>query len=69
MPLRSPLFEAKVEVQLGHPGSYNPDVITNKEVHGKMDKETGSLNATTTGKKTKISHFFKKLDQPEVAGI
>ena len=65
-------LKRRLRYSFGHLGSYNPDVITNKEahmVHGNTNKETGSSNATTTGEKTKISHFFKKLDQPKVAGI
>ena len=65
-------LKRRLRYSFGHPGSYNPNVITNKEahmVHENMNKETGSSNATTTGKKTKISHFLKKLDQPKVAGI
>ena len=39
----------------GHPGSFNPAVITNKEAHmiyGKMENETGSSQAVGIHKKT-----------------
>ena len=51
----------------GHPGSFNPAVITNKEAHmiyGNMNKEAGSSQATGLVKKkrSKISDFFPKLN-------
>ena len=39
----------------GHPGSFNPAVITNKEVHtiyGNINNETGSSQAAGFHKKT-----------------
>ena len=47
----------------GHPGSFNPAVLSNKEAHmlyGNMNKEAGSSQATGLVKKKrwKISDFF-----------
>ena len=55
-----------------HPGSFNPAVITNIEVHiyGNMNKETGSSQATGLVKKkrSKISDFFSKTEKHSFEG-
>ena len=56
-------LKRRIRYSYGHPGSFNPAVITNKEAHtiyGNMDKETGTSQATGFAKKkrSKISDFF-----------
>ena len=54
----------------GHPGTFNPAVITNKEAliaHCNMNKDTGASHAAAGGKKRsspKISDYFSKSGQP-----
>ena len=60
---RSKYLKRRIKYSYGHPGSFNPAVITNKEAHmiyGNMNKEAGSSQATgLVGKKRlKISDFF-----------
>lgn len=57
----------------GHPGSFNPAVITNKEAHmiySNMNKEAGSSQATGLVKKkrSKISAFFSKTEPRSFEG-
>ncbi|KAK2550816.1 Zinc finger MYM-type protein 1 [Acropora cervicornis] len=61
-------LKRRIRYSYGHPGSFNPAVITNKEAHmiyGNMDKETGTSQATGSAKKkrSKISDFFSKMEQ------
>ena len=63
----------RIRYSYGHRGSFNPAVITNKEVHiiyGNMDKETGTSQATGFAKKKrpKISDFFSKTEQCFIEG-
>ena len=58
-------LKRRIRYSYGHPGSFNPAVITNKEAHmiyGNTDKETGTSQATGFAKKksSKISDFFLK---------
>ena len=49
----------------GHPGSFNPAVITNKEAHmiyGNVNKEPGSSPPLVEKRRSKISDFFPKLN-------
>ena len=51
----------------GHPGSFNPAVITNKEAHviyGNMNKEADSTQPTgfVKKKRSNISDFFFKTE-------
>ena len=54
----------------GHPGTFNPVVITNKQalmVYGNMNKDAGASHAAAGGKKRfspKISDYFSKSDSP-----
>ena len=62
-----------IRYSYGHPGSFNPAVITNIEAHmiyGNMDKETGTSQATGFAKKkrSKISDFFSKTEQCFIEG-
>ena len=56
----------------GHPGTFNPAVITNKEarmVYGNMNKHAGASHAL--GKKRslpKIADYFSKSGQPSFSG-
>lgn len=64
---RSKYLKRRIMYSYGHPGSFNPAVITNKEAHmiyGNMNKEAGSSQATGLVKKkrSKISDFFPKLN-------
>ena len=60
----------------GHPGTFNPAVITNKEAHkvyGNMNKDAGASHAAACGKKrfspkTLISDYFSKSGQPSFSG-
>ena len=58
----------------GHPGTFNPAVITNKEAHmvyGNMNKDAGASHAASGGKKRcspKISDYFSKSGQPSFSG-
>ena len=58
----------------GHPGAFNPAVITNKEAHmvfGNMNKDAGISNAAAGGKKRsspEISNYFSKRGQPPFSG-
>ena len=65
---RSKYLKRRIMYSYGHPGSFNPAVITNKEAHmiyGNMNKEAGSSQATGLVKKkrSKISDFFSKTEQ------
>ena len=64
---RSKYLKRRIMYSYGHPGSFNPVVITNKEAHmiyDNMNKEAGSSQATGLVKKkrSKISDFFPKLN-------
>ena len=66
-------LKRRIRYSYGHPGSFNPAVITNKEAHmiyGNMDKETGTSQATGFAKKkrSKISDFFSKTEQCCIEG-
>jgi len=66
-------LKQRIRYSYGHPGSFNPAVITNKEAHmiyGNMDKETGTSQATGFAKKkrSKISDFFSKTEQCCIEG-
>jgi len=58
----------------GHPGTFNPAVITNKEAHmvyGNMNKDAVALHAAAGGKKRsspKISDYFSKSGKPSFSG-
>ena len=55
----------------GHPGSFNPAVITNKEahmIHGNVNKEAGSSPPLVEKKRSKISDFFSKTEQHSFEG-
>jgi len=46
---RSKYLKRRIKYSYGHPGSFNPAVITNKEAHmiyGNLNKEPGSSQAT-----------------------
>ena len=58
-------LKRRIKYSYGHPGSFNPAVITSKEaymIYGNMNKETGTSQATGFAKKkrSKISDFFLK---------
>ena len=63
-----------IRYSTGHPGSYNPVIITNKEAHlifGNMNKESGGSSQTAnTGKNwvTRISDYFSKSGKPTISG-
>ena len=66
-------FKRRITYSSGHPGSFNPAVITNKEAHiiyGNMNNEgeAGSSRTATIGRKrtTKISDYFSKNEQNRV---
>ena len=66
-------LKRRISYSYGHPGSFNPAVIMNKEAHmiyGNMDKETGTSQATGFAKKkrSKISDFFSKTEQCCIEG-
>ena len=70
---RSKYLKRRIMYSYGHPGSFNPAVITNKEAHmiyGNMNKEAGSSQATGLLKKkrSKISDFFSKTEQRSFEG-
>ena len=70
---RSKYLKRRIMCSYGHPGSFNPAVITNKEAHmiyGNMNKEAGSSQATGLVKKkrSKISNFFSKTEQRSFEG-
>ena len=70
---RSKYLKRRIMYSYGHPGSFNPAVITNKEAHmiyGNMNKEAGSSQATGLVKKkrSKISDFFSKTEQRSFEG-
>lgn len=47
-------LKRRIKYNSGHPGSFNPTVITNKEAHmvnGNMDSEAGTSQASSVGKK------------------
>ena len=49
----------------GHPGSFNPAVITNKEAHiiyGNMNSETGSHQPNVLGQTEALTPFFKRKE-------
>ena len=58
----------------GHPGTFNPAVITNKEAHmvyGNMNKDAVVSRAAVSGKKRsspKISDYFSNSGQPSFSG-
>ena len=69
---RSKHLKRRIMYSYGHPGSFKPAVITNKEAHmiyGNMNKEAGSSQATGLVKKkrSKISDFFSKTEQHSFA--
>ena len=70
---RSKYLKRRIMYSYGHPESFNPAVITNKEVHmiyANMNKEAGSSQATGLVKKKrwKISDFFSKTEQYSFEG-
>ena len=58
----------------GHPGTFNPAVITNKEAHmvyGNINTDAGASLAAAGRKKRfspKISDYFSKSGQPSFSG-
>ena len=64
----------RIGYSTGHPGSYTPVIITNKEaqmIFGNMNKESGGSSQTAnTGKKrvTRISDYFSKSGKPTISG-
>ena len=70
---RSKYLKRRIMYSYGHPGSFNPAVITNKEAHviyGNMNKEAGSSQATGLMKKkrSKISDLLSKTEQHSFEG-
>lgn len=66
-------LKRRIKYSSGHPGSFNPTVITNKEAHmvnGNMDSEAGTSQASSVGKKKtkKISDYFFKNEQVFTSG-
>ena len=70
---RSKYLKRRIMYSYGHPGSFNPAVITNKEAHmiyGNMNKEAGSSQVTglVKRKSSKISDLFSKTEQHSFEG-
>ena len=70
---RSKYLKRRIMYSDGHPGSFNPAVIANKEAHviyGNMNKKAGSSQATGLVKKkiSEISDSFSKTEQHSFAG-
>jgi len=69
---RGKYLKRRTKYSYGHPGSFNPAVITNKEAHtiyGNMNQEAGSSQDTGLVKKrSKISDFFPKTEQHSFEG-
>ena len=58
---RSKYLKRRIMYSYGHPGSFNPAFITNKEAHmiyGNVNKEAGSSPPLVEKKRSKISDFF-----------
>ena len=58
---RSKYLKRRIMYSYGHPGSFNPAFITNKEAHmiyGNVNKEPGSSPPLVEKKRSKISDFF-----------
>jgi hypothetical protein len=65
-------LKRRIKYSCGHPGSFNPAVITNKEAHmvyGNMNNAAGTSQTSSFGKKktTKISDYFFKNEQASVS--
>ena len=68
---RSKYLKRRIMYSYGHPGSFNPAVITNKEAHmiyGNVNKEAGSSPPLVEKKRSKISDFFSKTEQHSFEG-
>lgn len=63
-------FKRRIVYSCGHPGTFNPAVITNKEAHlvyGNMNKDGEPSHTAGAGKKRsshKISDYFSKNEKP-----
>ena len=67
-------FKRRIVYSCGHPGTFNPAVITNKEAHmvyGNMNKYGEASHTASAGKKRschKISDYFSKSGKPSFSG-
>jgi len=70
---RGKYLKRRIKYSYGHPGPFNPAVITNKEacmIYGNKNKEAGSSQVTGLVKKkrSKITDFFPKTEQHSFEG-
>ena len=67
-------FKRRIVCSCGHPGTFHPAVITNKEAHmayGNMNKGGEASHTANAGKKRsshKISDYFSKGGKPNFSG-